>query len=564
VSDITLDIARTPFSRYGAYLSVTAEEDNLTFLIHNCRRRFTYGMFRLRFEQNGELASVRAEAKPWVIEIQARGGVGRVYLRSDTSIVIATQNLDVSLSTVESFSYGVQEGERRFKVFSVPDAIYAGIDVLDGYPVLAGPEQEYLRFVRDHRSSVSVSGKGGSILLQLEVTTVETRPRQLTIDTEADLTAIRAEWEAYLAKTPEAPTERKLYAERAWYALWSSTVRSEGCFRYDAVLMSKKFMSSVWSWDHCFNALAMSLMDVDAGLQQFLLPFELQAPNGALPDLWNPPHDLLWGVTKPPVHGWCLGHLLAFHSYDKATLDRLYDLLEKWTTWWFDYRDSDNDGIPEYPQGFDSGWDNSTIFDIGFFIESPDLSAYLVLQMKTLSDLATRLGRQDNADVWEKRANDLIFSLHRHGWDGKKFIAYQSGTHRSAEKQTSLITVMPLVLGAFLDRAVFERLVYILESEFLTENGPATEALKSSQYESDGYWRGPIWAPTTYLLVDGLRRGGRVDLARKVAVGFCNMVESKAHGFYENFDALTGKGLRAPGYTWSASVYLLLLYEYVR
>ena len=36
----------------------------------------------------------------------------------------------------------------------------------------------------------------------------------------------------------------------------------------------------------------------------------------------------------------------------------------------------------------------------------------------------------------------------------------------------------------------------------------------------------------------------------------------KAKGNYENFDALTGKGLRAPGYTWSASVYMLLHWEF--
>ncbi|MBR3997686.1 MAG: hypothetical protein IKI93_05020 [Clostridia bacterium] len=31
---------------------------------------------------------------------------------------------------------------------------------------------------------------------------------------------------------------------------------------------------------------------------------------------------------------------------------------------------------------------------------------------------------------------------------------------------------------------------------------------------------------------------------------------------YENFDALTGLGRRAPGYTWAASVYMMLHLEY--
>ena len=42
------------------------------------------------------------------------------------------------------------------------------------------------------------------------------------------------------------------------------------------------------------------------------------------------------------------------------------------------------------------------------------------------------------------------------------------------------------------------------------------------------------------------------------------MAEHKAQGQYENFDALTGVGLRAPGYTWTASVFMLLTWEYLQ
>ena len=41
------------------------------------------------------------------------------------------------------------------------------------------------------------------------------------------------------------------------------------------------------------------------------------------------------------------------------------------------------------------------------------------------------------------------------------------------------------------------------------------------------------------------------------------MLAFTAGGAYENFDALTGKGWRAPGYTWTASVFLLLMWEYL-
>ena len=64
------------------------------------------------------------------------------------------------------------------------------------------------------------------------------------------------------------------------------------------------------------------------------------------------------------------------------------------------------------------------------------------------------------------------------------------------------------------------------------------------------------------LIVEGLRRGGRPDLAREIARRFCDLCEV-AGGNYENFDALTGQGLRDQGYTWTASVNLLLMHEYL-
>ena len=72
----------------------------------------------------------------------------------------------------------------------------------------------------------------------------------------------------------------------------------------------------------------------------------------------------------------------------------------------------------------------------------------------------------------------------------------------------------------------------------------------------DGYWRGPIWAPSTVLIEDGLRRAGHDRLADEISDRFRALCETS--GFAENFDALTGAGLRDRAYTWTASSYLLL------
>jgi glycogen debranching enzyme len=109
---------------------------------------------------------------------------------------------------------------------------------------------------------------------------------------------------------------------------------------------------------------------------------------------------------------------------------------------------------------------------------------------------------------------------------------------------------LPADIAAHLARAVEER---------LTPWGPATELPSSPLYESDGYWRGPVWAPSTYLVADGLRRAGHAALAERVGRAFLAACERS--GFAENFDALTGEGLRDRAYTWTAAVYLLLASE---
>ncbi len=70
-----------------------------------------------------------------------------------------------------------------------------------------------------------------------------------------------------------------------------------------------------------------------------------------------------------------------------------------------------------------------------------------------------------------------------------------------------------------------------------------SELPSSPYYQPDGYWRGPIWAPSTVLVVDGLRRAGHGELAKRISERFRALCE--ASGFAENFDALTGTGLTA-------------------
>jgi glycogen debranching enzyme len=114
---------------------------------------------------------------------------------------------------------------------------------------------------------------------------------------------------------------------------------------------------------------------------------------------------------------------------------------------------------------------------------------------------------------------------------------------------------MPIVLGEHLPENIGDALAEHIEAH-LTAHGLATELPTSPNYLDDGYWRGPIWAPATVLIEDGLRRAGHDRLADEISARFRALCETS--GFAENFDALTGAALRDRAYTWTASSYLLL------
>lgn len=350
-------------------------------------------------------------------------------------------------------------------------------------------------------------------------------------------------------------------AELAAYVVWSASVRPAGLVTRPAVLMSKHWMDKVWSWDHCFNALALAPGRPALALDQFALPFDHQDDSGALPD--SVTHsEVLHNFVKPPIHGWAFGRLRrrlpAPPGHDE--LARTYARLERWTDFWLTARRAPGALLPYYQHGNDSGWDNATTFDPERVVVTADLTAFLVLQMRELSYLAKELGKEEQARRWADAAEETQSALLDQLWTGDRFVARGAATG-DTWSSSSLLDLMPIMLGEHLPEDVSSALADHIKAH-LTPHGLATELPTSPHYLPDGYWRGPIWAPATVLIEDGLRRAGHQRLADDIGARFRALCET--HGFAENFDALTGTGLRDRAYTWTASSYLLLAEAHAR
>jgi hypothetical protein len=434
-----------------------------------------------------------------------------------------------------SFVFTVYQTGRRYRVTLLTGRIagHMGVEAL-------GTAERGLVISGD-----AISGDAEPWEIVVEEYETARAPYRSRNDFDHVASAALAEFEEFRDAVAPWRGDRTPAADLAAYVLWSATVRAAGFVTRPAVLMSKHWMNKVWSWDHCFNAIALAAGLPNLARDQFHLPFDHQDAAGALPDSITH-SEILYNYVKPPIHGWALRHLPP-----ASRPAEIYRLLERWTTFWLDARRVPGHELAHYQHGNDSGWDNATTFDPGRVVETADLAAFLVLQMRELARLAPDPA---TAGSWTEQADRMREALLAELWTGDRFVARSAHTG-STWSSSSLLDLMPIVLGEELPESVSATLAARIERH-LTAFGPATESPDSEHYQDDGYWRGPIWAPSTVLIEDGLRRAGHLDLADEISARFRALCEKS--GFAENFDARTGEGLRDRAYTWTAAAYLIL------
>jgi putative isomerase len=556
--NIEFDISRVPFSSYGSYLGFSQFPNRNDTEKGLYLRDFHGGngsVFKLMLLDGKKPVPFVEIATPSVLHLKSAIGSVDICFETADSLRIRGRGVSLQLSaephalSIETGSSHWQVATRKGKFMLWPlkgtlqmDAPWTGTNNVRVIATFK-PDKRTQTFEGEIDTFVSVW-----------------QPHKATVDFDGAVQRVRTKYQCWLEDMPDVPRGYGRGAELAAYIDWESVVAPHGHFSRPAMLMSKNWMTNVWSWDQCFNAMALSFKDPELAWDQYMLPIDNQGPQGAFPDAFN--DELLeWEFTKPPIQGWVLNWMLKHGMLiEREHLIQVYSSLSQWTRWHFLYRQDAYDGLLEYYNGDDSGWDNSTAFVSGVPVETPDLDAYLVVQMDTLSRIAKLLGKDHEATQWRVRSDNLLNLMINWLWKGNHFVALRSADHRPIESH-SLELYLPLVLGDRLPPQIRKRLVEGLAhpGRFLTKNGFATEALASKYYTPDGYWRGPIWAPITMILAESLDSVGEHQLAHEIRVDFCSMAQRS--GMSENFDAITGTGLRDPAYTWTSSVYLILAHE---
>jgi hypothetical protein len=385
-----------------------------------------------------------------------------------------------------------------------------------------------------------------------------------------------------------------------------------------------------WNWDSCLVAMGFAQFDEGRAWQEIETLFSGQWPDGMVPhiifhgdDSSYFPNSSVWrggpskrssGITQPPVAATVVRYLAERFGFEHtlAHLQTLVPKLLDWHRWFYRARDPEGSGFVAVIHPWESGMDNSPIWDASLAVVPPGPSVAKLRKDTTFADVAVRptsaeydryinlvmMYRNENYDEGRLydiapfrvcdvgfnsillRANrDLRFLLESMGdeqgvlevdsmiarscdaleraWDENDahFYSFDSISRRYIPKP-GIAGLLPLYADPEVSRRHPEIIARIKKWLGDVKYGVPSFEPGRPEFESKRYWRGPVWLVVNWMLMTGLRENGYEELARRVRKDSLDVVEKS--GFHEYFDPLTGEGLGGTDFSWTAAMVLLL------
>lgn len=203
-------------------------------------------------------------------------------------------------------------------------------------------------------------------------------------------------------------------------------------------------------------------------------------------------------------------------------------------------------------------YDTDKILDHSLFsIEDLTFNCILIRANTHLQKIALSIREEVPPGLLKrmKSAEDALEQL----WDpyDGQYFSRDFVTHRLLT-EPSIATFMPLYAGSITkERAA--QIVKLLESErlFGTAFPVPSTPVNSAWFNPVCYWQGPTWVNMNWLIIDGLKRYGYHQHAEALREATLEMVANA--GWREYFNPLTGEGLGAKDFSWTAALAIDLL-----
>jgi len=401
-----------------------------------------------------------------------------------------------------------------------------------------------------------------------------------------------------------------------------------------------------WFWDSGFIAIGLAHYDIEKAKKEVSTLLKAQWENGFIPhivfhnesDSYFPGpeyhrsdlHPLAskkyksTGMTQPPVTGFVLQelHRIAKNKKDilqfiEGAIDKVYEN----HNYFYQNRDPKNEGLVYIYHNWESGTDNSPLWDdifkamespeyefkrrdtdhvdasqrpskreydhylhiieiakkhnyndekiaqlSPFLVQDPLFNAVLIKSNQSLIYLYDLIGNNENKVTqlkkWQEKGintfNDKLFDN-----ELGAYIHYDLRNDRPL-KHISSSSFTPLSAG-IPDKERAEILVKTMMDKFGNDNQYlcASYDPTSERFNPKKYWRGPVWINLNWILFSGLKQYGFNDIAQRVKEDTIELIEK--NGFFEYFDSRKEIHQRENGgyggnnFSWSAALLIDLL-----
>ena len=394
---------------------------------------------------------------------------------------------------------------------------------------------------------------------------------------------------------------------------------------------NNKLYPAQWNWDSAFIALGYSYFNLEYAIKELETLISGQWDDGMIPHIlfhdndesYFPNHKT-WkcgknvpssGITQPPIISTIIKKIVDQNDLNTKQKERMKSIIikvKKYIDWFFNFRDTNNIGLVSIIHPWESGLDNSPIWDSP--LDKIKIDENLNYERRDLE-----VSKSDSRPL--KKDYDCYITLlnqfKRHNYDPKKItglsmfnvidIGFNSILIRATKdlvevskkfnldfsslekkillsedslikfykekdqlfysydfKNHSLINVDAIsnyfILFANLEnKNINQNIINKLRKYnstkelFFTTVNP-----KDTSFEENRYWRGPVWINSNWIIYQGLKDKDE-NFAKMLKNKTLDLLEKKK--FHEYYNYMNSKSLGANNFSWSAALYLDLKFS---
>jgi glycogen debranching enzyme len=357
-----------------------------------------------------------------------------------------------------------------------------------------------------------------------------------------------------------------------------------------------------WLWDSCFHAIILTHYKVEDAKAELLSLIAKQFDSGMIPHMnyWHKPQktsfpQIDWGkegsssITQPPMLAFAIWQIFQ-KDRDTKFLKSVYPSLYHFYNYLLTERDPHQKHLIGIMNPDESGEDNAPRFDLPlnlhakqpnernykrrfelikqnieckfdapfcmrnfFWVKDVPFNAILVENLRILSLIANELNFYEDSEYYHYQAL-LIKAAMRSLMleDGIFWSTYGKDYKKIKVKTWAIFSVL------FAKIATDQEAKNLIKNHFLNAKEfylpfilPSTPK-SDPAFDPNGFWRGPIWMATNWIVFKGLKNYGFHLEAQSLLESSLKLLEKS--GFREQYNPLTGEGYGARNFTWGGLV----------